>query len=613
VIFRVFPWLIIICHNIKIIGRQNKGLKLIFFISKPCFYHIYYLVPARKVRFLVGWVEPLGYCWVSYLSPTYENRAFKNLLILRAKPNKLLTLVFIQPLFKCLFDLIPHLDSGTKIATVTKSSFGQQIGQTLIKPGNRLSYTGIAIEICPGLGCVYLPGLRLKDQEPGKAHRNHPMDKPAAYEHMNQRTRNSAEIEAPCQAVEEALQESEEKYERLLDLSPDSVVILQDGLCKFISSMFTKQFGYTPQDVKDGLSFLRLVQKKDLDAVRRRYEDRLTGKQVPKIFRIDLIAKNGSIIPCETSATLIRFNGHPADLVVIRDISKRIAAESALQTNEETLRVLLNSTHDLALLVSKDGTVLAANSIAAERYGKTLEEFIGTNIYPLMPPEVIELRKSQAEEVLKTRQPVHYTEKNAGNYFDCNLFPILDKEGSVQSFTVFVRDITEQQQYHIAQQNIRQELEQRVKKRTGELEKKAKNLEEVNTALKVLLKRLDEDKNVLEEKVLFNTQQLIEPYLEKLKKGRLTDTQKNLLDILESNLNDIVSPFARSFSNSFMKLTPTEIQVANLIRQGKTTKDIANLMNLSIKTIAFHRENIRTKIGIKNKKINLRTYLLSSK
>ena len=107
--------------------------------------------------------------------------------------------------------------------------------------------------------------------------------------------------------------------------------------------------------------------------------------------------------------------------------------------------------------------------------------------------------------------------------------------------------------------------------------------------------------------------QLITPYLEKLKKNRLTDRQNNLLDILESNLNEIVSPFARNFSNSFMKLTPTEIQVANLIRQGETTKEIADLLNLSKKTIEFHRENIRTKIGIKNKKINLRTYLLSSK
>ena len=429
---------------------------------------------------------------------------------------------------------------------------------------------------------------------------------------MSQRGRDLAEIENQCQAVEEALQESEEKYESLLDLSPDSVVILQDGLYKFVSSMFPKQFGYTQEDVTDGLSFLRLVQKKDHDIVRRRYEDRLAGKQVPKTFRIDLVAKDDSIIPCETSATLIRFNGLPADLVVIRNISERIAAEGALQANDETMRVLLNSTHDLALLVDTDGTVLTVNTTAAERYGKDPEELIGKNIYSLMPAETVELRKRKAEEVIQTKQPVHYTEENAGKYFDCNLFPILDNEGNVHSFTVFVKDITDRHQYEQALQNVREELELRVRERTRELEEKAKNLEEVNTALKVLLKRLDEDKQVLEEKVMLNMQQLIEPYLEKLKKSRLTDRQKSLLEILASNLSDIVSPFARNVSDSFIKLTPTELQVANLIRQGQTTKEIAGLLNLSPKTIEFHRENIRTKIGIKNKKINLRTYLLSS-
>jgi len=289
------------------------------------------------------------------------------------------------------------------------------------------------------------------------------------------------------------------------------------------------------------------------------------------------------------------------------------AVEEALQESEEKLRVLLNSTHDLALLVDTDGTVLTVNTKAAERYGKDPEELIGNNIYLLMPAETAELRKRKADEVIKTKLPVHYTEENAGKYFDCNLFPILDNEGNVQSYTVFVKDITDRHQYEQALQIIREELEQRVKERTRELEEKARTLEEVNTALKVLLQRLDEDKKVIEEKVLFNMRQLIEPYLDKLKKSSLNERQKNVLDILESNLAAIVSPFARSFSSSFMKLTPTEIQVANIIRQGKTTKEIADLLNLSRKTIEFHRENIRTKIGIKNRKINLRTYLSSFK
>ena len=294
-----------------------------------------------------------------------------------------------------------------------------------------------------------------------------------------------------------------------------------------------------------------------------------------------------------------------------RDKVHLLAARAAVQESEQTLRVLLDSTHDLAFLVEADGTVLTVNSKAAERFGKNPEELIGTNIYPLMPPDAVELRKNKAEEVIRTKQPVHYTEENAGRYFDCNLYPILDEDGNVRSLAVFVRDTTEGQQNHKALQDIRQELEHRVRERTKELEEKAQNLEEVNTALKVLLKRLDEDKKVIEEKVLFNVRQLVEPNLEKLKIGRLTERQKNLLAILEANLNEVISPFAHRLSNSFIKLTPTEIQVANFIRQGKTTKEIAEMLNLSAKTIEFHRDNIRTKMGIKNKKINLRTHLMS--
>ena len=135
------------------------------------------------------------------------------------------------------------------------------------------------------------------------------MDKPALHDQLSQRVQNLAEIETQCHSVEEALQESEERYESLLDLSPDSVVIMQDGLYKFVTSMFTEEFGYTQEDVNNGLSFYKLVQEKNLPTVRRRYEDRLAGKLVPNTFRIDLIAKDGSIIPCETSAALISLKG----------------------------------------------------------------------------------------------------------------------------------------------------------------------------------------------------------------------------------------------------------------------------------------------------------------
>lgn len=139
------------------------------------------------------------------------------------------------------------------------------------------------------------------------------------------------------------------------------------------------------------------------------------------------------------------------------------------------------------------------------------------------------------------------------------------------------------------------------------------NLDEMSTALRVLLKMRDGDKAELEENVLFNVKQLVFPLLEKLKKSQLDNKQMSCISTLESNLENIISQFSCRLFLKYLNLTPSEVRVANLVREGKTTKEIAELFNLSGKTIESYRKNIRKKIGIKNKKANLRTYLLSIK
>jgi DNA-binding NarL/FixJ family response regulator len=143
------------------------------------------------------------------------------------------------------------------------------------------------------------------------------------------------------------------------------------------------------------------------------------------------------------------------------------------------------------------------------------------------------------------------------------------------------------------------------------LQLKTQNLEEVNIALKVMLERRDEDKTELEERILLNVKELVIPYLDKLKTTGLDEKQRTYGSILESNLNDIISPFSHKLSKMFLEFTPTEIQIANLLRQGKTSKEIGELFHCTPRAIAFHRNNIRKKLGLKNKKKNLKSYLLS--
>ncbi len=148
-------------------------------------------------------------------------------------------------------------------------------------------------------------------------------------------------------------------------------------------------------------------------------------------------------------------------------------------------------------------------------------------------------------------------------------------------------------------------------RRENELKLQTHKLEEANVALRALLRQHDQDRRELEEKVLSQVTELILPYMKRLKSGKMAQHHKALIEIVESNLNDIVSPFAHKLSSRFLNLTPTEIRVAGLIRDGKTSKEIAEILCVAPRTVDFHRENIRRKLGLKSKKANLRSYLLS--
>ena len=133
----------------------------------------------------------------------------------------------------------------------------------------------------------------------------------------------------------------------------------------------------------------------------------------------------------------------------------------------------------------------------------------------------------------------------------------------------------------------------------------------MNTALRVLLKQREDDKKEMGQIVLKNVKDLVRPYLQRLNSGRLNSTQKSLLGILETNLNHIISPFVDRLSSGLARLTPGEIRVASLVKEGKTNEEIAEILLVSKNTVLFHRHRIREKLGIKNKKINLRSHLLS--
>jgi len=149
--------------------------------------------------------------------------------------------------------------------------------------------------------------------------------------------------------------------------------------------------------------------------------------------------------------------------------------------------------------------------------------------------------------------------------------------------------------------------------REKELEAKAHELEATNVALGVLLKRRENDKKELIESILANIEELILPFLEKLQVGQLSEIQRTYVDILKSGLDEISSPFMKNLSLKHSNLSPMEARIANLIKAGRANKEIADVLGVSVNTIMTHRYHLRSKLGVKGQRINLRSYLASMK
>ena len=163
----------------------------------------------------------------------------------------------------------------------------------------------------------------------------------------------------------------------------------------------------------------------------------------------------------------------------------------------------------------------------------------------------------------------------------------------------------------VQERREKQMAEEALKKREKALELKSQSLEEANTALKVLLQHREEDKAMLEDQVLVNIRRLVLPYIENLKHLQLNEKQMAQVKIIEDSLREIVSPFLRRLTSTYLDLTPREIEVANLVKEGKTTKEMTDILNVSATAVDFHRKNLRAKFGIKSKKTNLMAFLSS--
>ncbi len=264
-----------------------------------------------------------------------------------------------------------------------------------------------------------------------------------------------------------------------------------------------------------------------------------------------------------------------------------------LKESNETAGALLNTPSDSIFLFQTDGTLLEANDIVINEFAKKGEEIIGSNVFELFPEKVRKLRKQKVAEVVREGKPLRVEDKREGRWFDTVITPIKDEKGKVAKLIAKAREITDMKEMEL------------------KLELKAMELTEVNNALKVLLQQSTEAVAEHERKIYDNLQRLVFPYLEKLE-SKLTEKEEILYtNVIKANLEKITSTFSMKMSSKLSGMTPRELQVAELIKQGKSTKEMALLLGLSARTVEFYRDKLRVKLGLKKKKVNLRSHLSS--
>ena len=281
---------------------------------------------------------------------------------------------------------------------------------------------------------------------------------------------------------------------------------------------------------------------------------------------------------------------------------ERNQAEQNQRASEERYRTLFKLAGDSILLIDpKTSEILEFNDSAHNNLGYTRDEFKKLKIKDLDVYESPDKFFERSEKLSKGITVNSFETKQKGKdgvIRDVHVSGTLIEIGDRKYILSIWRDITEGKK-----------IENTLRENEAKLAEQTKNLEETNTALKVLLRLRNEEKERLEENILSNVKQLIDPYLKKLRHTGLSAEQDNLVNIVESNLTEITASLTPKLFSKSIGLTPRELDVANLVKNGLTIQEIAQTLCLSDNAVAFHRRNIRTKLGLKRKKVNLRSYL----
>jgi PAS domain S-box-containing protein len=260
---------------------------------------------------------------------------------------------------------------------------------------------------------------------------------------------------------------------------------------------------------------------------------------------------------------------------------------------------MLQSVGDMAIsIMDPDLTILIHNQAAEKLYDCASDKVIGNNTAALYKNEgnLAQFKKAVAKADQEGRYEFVMQQQTSETlrYLATTIFCIRNREHHKTGFGLISQDITEQQMAVL------------------ELEQKKKEAEDANIALKVMLDQHTRTKESVEEQISIKLQELVNPYLDLLRQSPVNEKQAETIRIIAAHIDSITHQFSPKARKIMLKLSPRESLITDLVRQGKTSKDIAEILHIGLRTVETYRNNLRKKLGINKKKISLRTYLMTT-
>lgn len=267
--------------------------------------------------------------------------------------------------------------------------------------------------------------------------------------------------------------------------------------------------------------------------------------------------------------------------------------KEAHNINDQLLSSVVRFSEDSIIITTNDFNppgpyIVYVNPGFTRMTGYSFEEAIGKTPRILQGPKTDQsvlknIKKSLDGGKVFFGQAINYRKDGTEFWNEWHIEPIKDENGHITYYIAIQRDITERKKSEeaIAQKNL---------------------------ALKEILAQIEIEKKTIKEDVMLNVEEVLLPALKKMRR-KGTPLDRKYIDILEQNLKSLTSSFGRSVSEKKFKLSPREVEIANLIKSGVASKEISQMLNISFKTVETHRNKIRSKLDILNKEVNLTTYL----